>query len=99
VRPSIKHTIPAAANSGFDPIACRTGTHSLLGYPWGVHARPSHISVFNGLAALIGMWLPIWPWVLNYRAIVPAFWSAIVAGLVGCVGAGLATVKQQQRLA
>jgi len=55
--------------------------------------------VFNGLAALIGMWLPIWPWVLNYRAIVPAFWSAIVAGLVGCVGAGLATVKQQQRLA
>lgn len=55
---------------------------------------PSFIRAFAGLAALTGLWLVISPWVLDYQALVPAFWSALLVGLIGLLGAGFAAWKQ-----
>jgi hypothetical protein len=41
------------------------------------------------LACLTGLWLAISPFVLRYQEIVPAFWSALIVGLVSFVIAGV----------
>ena len=54
------------------------------------------VRAFDVLAGLTGFWLLISPWVLGYEANAPAFWSAIVVGLVGLIGGVLAAVKQDE---
>jgi len=48
------------------------------------------VSAFNWLACLAGLWLLISPFVLHYREVAPAFWSAIVIGLLSFIIAGFA---------
>ncbi len=54
------------------------------------------VRAFDWLAALTGFWLLISPWVLDYEAIVPAFWSAIIVGLIGLIGGVVAALKQDE---
>jgi len=56
------------------------------------------ISAFNWLACLTGLWLLISPFVLQYREVAPAFWSAIVVGLLSFLIAGF-TASQKHGLA
>jgi len=53
------------------------------------------VSAFNWLACLTGLWLLISPFVLQYREIAPAFWSAIVVGLLSFIIAGYAASQKQ----
>ncbi len=46
-------------------------------------------SAFGWLASLTGLWLAISPFILNYEAIGPAFWSALIVGLVSFIIAGM----------
>ncbi len=47
------------------------------------------------LASLTGLWLLVSPFVLKYQAVVPAFWSAIVVGLLSLILAGIAAIWQR----
>jgi hypothetical protein len=47
----------------------------------------------NWLLALTGVWLIISPWVLGYQELGPAFWSAIVVGLVTFVLGGYSATR------
>jgi hypothetical protein len=60
------------------------------------HWSGNTVRVFDGLAAFTGFWLLISPWVLGYQPLVPAFWSAIIVGLLCFIGAGFAAVKQPE---
>ena len=53
------------------------------------------VSAFNWLACLTGLWLLISPSVLQYREIAPAFWSAIVVGLLSFIVAGYAASQKE----
>jgi len=47
------------------------------------------------LASLTGLWLAVSPFVLRYQEVVPAFWSALIVGLVSFIIAGVvASVTQ-----
>ncbi len=46
-------------------------------------------SVFGWLASLTGLWLAISPFILNYEEVMPAFWSALIVGLVSFIIAGV----------
>jgi len=50
----------------------------------------SVVSAFDWLACLTGLWLLISPFVLQYREVAPAFWSAILIGLLSFICAGFA---------
>ncbi len=54
------------------------------------------VRTFEWLASLTGLWLVISPWVLGYQTIVPAFWSAIIVGLIGFIGAGFAATQHSE---
>jgi len=47
------------------------------------------------LASLTGLWLAISPFVLRYQEVVPAFWSALIVGLVSFIVAGVVTSMMQ----
>ncbi len=49
----------------------------------------SIVSACNWLACLTGLWLLISPWVLRYREVAPAFWSAILVGVLSFIIAGI----------
>ena len=53
------------------------------------------VSAFDWLACLTGLWLLISPFALNYQEVVPAFWSAILIGLLSFISAGFAASRQQ----
>lgn len=59
------------------------------------HGRWSKTAVFDWLACLTGFWLLLSPFVLNYREVASAFWSAILIGLFSVVVAGFAAVQHQ----
>ncbi len=52
------------------------------------------VSAFDWLACLTGLWLLISPFVLNYREVTPAFWSAILIGLISFITAGFAASQK-----
>jgi hypothetical protein len=52
------------------------------------------VSIFDGLASLAGLWLIISPFVLQYREVAPAFWSAILIGLLSFACAGFAAIQK-----
>lgn len=54
------------------------------------------VRAFDGLAALTGFWLLVSPWVLDYESIVPAFWSAIIVGLISLIGGVIAALKHDE---
>jgi hypothetical protein len=47
------------------------------------------------LACLTGLWLAISPFVLRYQEIVPAFWSALIVGLLSFIIAGVVASTKQ----
>ncbi len=47
------------------------------------------VSAFGWLGSLTGLWLAISPFILNYQEVVPAFWSAVIVGLVSFIIAGM----------
>lgn len=49
----------------------------------------SRLSTLSWLASLTGLWLTISPFVLRYREIVLAFWSALIVGLVSFIVAAV----------
>ncbi len=51
------------------------------------------VRIFDGLAALTGLWLLISPFVLD-QAYGPAFWNAVIVGLIAFICAGLAAFQQ-----
>jgi len=53
----------------------------------------SAVSAWNWLACLTALWLLISPFILGYRELEPAFWSAIVVGLLSVIIAGAAAFK------
>jgi len=53
------------------------------------------VSAFDWLACVTGFWLLISPFVLHYREVVPAFWSAILVGLLSFIIAGFAASQKQ----
>jgi len=53
----------------------------------------SAVSAWNWLACLTALWLLISPFILGYRELEPAFWSAIVVGLLSVIIAGVAAFK------
>ncbi len=53
------------------------------------------VSAFDWLACLTGLWLLISPFVLQYQEITPAFWSAILVGLLSFIIAGFAASQKQ----
>jgi len=55
--------------------------------------RRSAISAWNWLACLTALWLLISPFILDYREPEPAFWSAVVVGLLSVIIAGVAAFK------
>ena len=54
------------------------------------------VSTFDWLASLTGLWLAISPFVLQYREVVPAFWSALIVGLISSfiIAGVIASLKQ-----
>jgi len=52
------------------------------------------VSAFDWLACLTGLWLLISPFVLQYREVMPAFWSAIMVGLLSFIIAGFAATQK-----
>ncbi len=58
--------------------------------------RRNVVRAFDWLAALTGLWLLISPWVLDYQASGPAFWSVILIGLIGFIGGVVAALKQDE---
>jgi len=46
---------------------------------------PRTVSIFDWLAFLTGLWLLVSPFVLRYREVAPAFWSAVIAGLISLI--------------
>jgi len=57
----------------------------------------SIVSAWNWLAGLTALWLLSSPFVLDYREVEPAFWSAIVVGLLSAIIAGVAAFTYQDR--
>ncbi len=53
------------------------------------------VSAFDWLACVAGLWLLISPFVLDYREVTPAFWSAILIGLLSFIIAGFAASQKQ----
>ncbi len=64
-----------------------------LGFYGMGHWSPTSVRIFDGLAALTGLWLVISPFVLQYQTVVTAFWNAIIIGLFSFVCAGFAASK------
>jgi len=59
------------------------------------HWSRTVVRTSDWLASLTGLWLAISPFVLRYQEIVPAFWSALIVGLVSFIIAGVvASMKQ-----
>ncbi len=50
--------------------------------------------IFDGLAALTGLWLAASPFVFQYQQVQPAFWSALIVGVLSFIAAGFAAMKQ-----
>ena len=55
----------------------------------------SVVSAFDWLACLTGLWLALSPFVLRYQEIVPAFWSALIVGLLSFIIAGVVASTKQ----
>jgi len=53
----------------------------------------SIVRAWNWLACLTALWLLSSPFILGYREIEPAFWSAIGVGLLSAIIAGVAAFK------
>ncbi len=68
---------------------------ALLGFFGVDHWSSNIVSTFNGLAALTGLWLAVSPWILGYQAVVPAFWTALIVGLLSFICAGFAASYQR----
>ena len=95
--------VPFLLNFAHEQIAMRNaiGTGILLVLFSGLGAFGmgrwswTWVSAFDWLACLTGLWLAISPFVLQYRKIVPAFWSALIVGLASFIIAGVvANMKQ-----
>ena len=59
------------------------------------HWSRTFVSASDWLASLTGLWLAISPFVLQYQEIVPAFWSALIVGLVTFIIAGIVASTTQ----
>jgi len=57
----------------------------------------SAVSAWNWLACLTALWLLISPFILGYREIESASWSAIVVGLLSVIIAGVAAFTYGDR--
>ena len=55
----------------------------------------TYVRASDWLASLTGLWLAISPFVLQYQEIVPAFWSALIVGLVSFIIAGIVASTTQ----
>ena len=55
----------------------------------------TYVHASDWLASLTGLWLAISPFVLQYQEIVPAFWSALIVGLVSFIVAGIVASTTQ----
>ena len=55
----------------------------------------TNVRASDWLASLIGLWLASSPFVLQYQEIVPAFWSALIVGLVSFIVAGIVASTTQ----
>jgi len=54
----------------------------------------SIVSACSWLACLTGLWLLISPWLLRYQEVAPAFWSAILVGVLSFI---IAAIVASQR--